>query len=261
MILVKWGGSLITDKTQRDVSRPRRIARLARDVRTFHEAGGKLVLGHGSGSFGHAAAKRAGLQEGPVERDAMIGVTRTQERAAALHGTVRHALMSRGVPAFSVAPSSCAHADAGRLRRFRTDALRTALAAGAVPLTYGDVVADRAWGASICSTETALVAIARSLSRAGVIIRRAIWMGETDGVLDPDGRTIRRLRLAEIPRWRKRLSGAAGPDVTGGIRHRLDAVAALARRGIPSCVVDGRPDGALLAALEKNPERGTWVEP
>ncbi|MEJ2677610.1 MAG: hypothetical protein P8174_00885 [Gemmatimonadota bacterium] len=59
--LVKLGGSLITRKDTPDTARLDVIRLLARDLAGAQRAGHYLVVGHGSGSFGHPAAQRAGL--------------------------------------------------------------------------------------------------------------------------------------------------------------------------------------------------------
>jgi isopentenyl phosphate kinase len=128
---------------------------------------------------------------------------------------------------------------------------------GLSPVVFGDVVLDRAWGASIASTEQVFVALARRLLRAGTMIVRALWLGETDGVYDADGVTIPRLaaeRLASLA-----VAGASGTDVTGGMAHRLAATAELARLGIESWIVDGRVPGRLELALAGEAVPGTVV--
>jgi isopentenyl phosphate kinase (EC 2.7.4.-) len=61
MFFLKLGGSLITDKTRENAPRLDVIRRLAREISgALATAPPKLVLGHGSGSFGHAAARKYG---------------------------------------------------------------------------------------------------------------------------------------------------------------------------------------------------------
>src|SRR5262249_32654403 len=45
------------------------------------------------------------------------------------------------------------------------------------------------------------------------------------------------------------LGGAAGTDVTGGMRHRVETALDLADLGIPSLILDGREAGLLERAL------------
>ncbi|MBN1319078.1 MAG: hypothetical protein JXA42_26580, partial [Anaerolineales bacterium] len=59
VLFLKLGGSLITDKTRRETPRFDVIKWLAAEVREALDRRPdlKLVIGHGSGSFGHFAAK------------------------------------------------------------------------------------------------------------------------------------------------------------------------------------------------------------
>ncbi|MFN3762874.1 MAG: hypothetical protein ACK4WK_06715, partial [Anaerolineae bacterium] len=65
-VFLKLGGSLITDKSSPYTPRPEVIRRLAEEVREALEARPdlELVVGHGSGSFGHAAAAPYGTRQG-----------------------------------------------------------------------------------------------------------------------------------------------------------------------------------------------------
>ena len=66
IILLKLGGSLITDKTRPYTPRLDVLDDLAQQIGTALQTnpGLSLVLGHGSGSFGHTAAKQYHTRDG-----------------------------------------------------------------------------------------------------------------------------------------------------------------------------------------------------
>ncbi len=211
LVLLKLGGSLITDKRRPDTVRQEVLERLAREIslavravaetegavtgQARESSGGRLlIVGHGSGSFGHAAAARAGVHEGlgPVgagagagagvgpgagvgaasdaaahRRARLAGVSETQERAAALHRLVLDALRGAGLTPFSVAPSSALVAAGGRPEHLAAEPVALALSAGLLPVVFGDVVMDREQGCAICSTESVFLALERALSAGG----------------------------------------------------------------------------------------------
>lgn len=258
-LLIKLGGSLLTDKERTETSHPERIERLAREIAGAREAaegrGERIVLGHGSGSFGHIAAAAAGLGKGPLDPGNLAGASRTQERAAALHHLVLEALRAAGLAPFSLAPGSFLLAEGGTpVERFLSP-LAHALRLGLLPVVYGDVVLDRAWGASIASTEAVLSEIATGLPALGIGISRALWLGETEGVYDAAGETVPRLVALEDAA----IGAARGTDVTGGMRLRLETCLALARCGIPSTILDGREPGRLAAAIRGEDVPGTRI--
>jgi isopentenyl phosphate kinase len=262
IVLVKLGGSLVTEKAREGTARTAVIRRLAREIAgSLNGATGpRLIVGHGSGSFGHAAAARAGLTRGRSARMHTDGIARVQRRAADLHRLIVAALEEAGARPYALAPSSFVTADGGRIAEVFGDPLFQALELGMLPVVYGDVVMDRRRGATIVSTEELFVAIAGEAARRRIRVARAVWLGETDGLRDGRGRTVSLLSARGAARAAKRVSGASGADVTGGIALRLATVARLARSGIGSHLVDGRPAGSAAAAIAGRSPHGTWVE-
>jgi isopentenyl phosphate kinase len=260
LLLLKLGGSLITEKARPETPRREVIARLAGEIaRAAREIPCRLIVGHGSGSFGHVAARESGIASGLRSADQLPGVSRTQERAAALHRIVIEALIDAGALPYSLAPSSCLIADAGRPAAFAAEPLLLALDRGLLPVLYGDVVMDRAWGVSICSTERLFEILARALLDDGRTVRRALWLGETDGLYDAAGRTLLRISPGDLERAAGAIGAPAGADVTGGMLHRVETALALARLGIPSRLANGLVPGLLERALRGEEVPGTEV--
>jgi isopentenyl phosphate kinase len=257
VVLLKLGGSLITEKSRAETPRLEVIARLAGEIaRAARETSVRLVAGHGSGSFGHMAARESGIAGGLHSPDQLPGVSRTQERAAALHRLVIQTLEEAGALPFSLAPSSCMVAAGGRVAVFHDEPLLLALERGLLPVLYGDVVLDRERGVSIYSTETVFDAVARRLLERGHSVRRALWLGETDGLYDVQGRTIPRVSAADVL---DAVGDPSGTDVTGGMRHRIESALELARLGVPSVLINGLRAGELERALRGEAVQGTEV--
>jgi isopentenyl phosphate kinase len=268
-ILIKLGGSLITEKSGEETPRQEVIDRLAREVAALAaELPERIILGHGSGSFGHVAAQRSGIargvrsvrgEPGVWNAGQLPGVARTQERAAALHRLVVAALLDASALPFSIAPSSCVVADGGRPADLAADPLVLTLAGGLLPVLYGDVVTDRSWGFSICSTERLFELLARRLPERGIRVRRALWLGETDGVYDRAGATIPRIASGSFAEVRQAIGAPAGTDVTGGMLHRVETALRLADLGIRSSILNGLRPGVLRAALAGEEDRATEI--
>ena len=260
LFLLKLGGSLITEKTGEEAPRREVIGRLAGEIaQALKDESCRVVVAHGSGSFGHVAARRHGIGGGPLSAGQLAGACATQERAAALHHIVVAALIEAGVPAFSIAPSSCVVAVAGQPVTIDLEPLLLALRRGLLPVLYGDVVLDREWGASICSTERLFRLLARPLQAGEFRIRRALWLGETDGLWDAAGQTVPRVTAATFAAAQEAIGAPAGTDVTGGMRHRLETALELAGLGIPSLLANGLTPGLLAQALGGERVTGTEV--
>src|SRR5512137_281262 len=116
-IFLKLGGSLITDKTRIEHARRPIIRRLAREIKAAREAcpNLQLVLGHGSGSFGHVAAKKHGTHDGVKDQAGWLGYAEVAAAAARLNQIVADLFVAEGVPVVSLPPSASARCDDGRL--------------------------------------------------------------------------------------------------------------------------------------------------
>jgi len=224
---VKLGGSLITDKTRPHAPRRETIARLAEEVRASLDAdpGLSLLLGHGSGSFGHWAARPYGTREGVATPAEWRGYAEVAAAAARLNRIVTDAFLEAGVPVFSLQPSASARCRDGEVRHLSVRPIREALRRGLVPLVYGDVALDDVRGGTIASTEDLFVYLADVLYPARILL-----LGSVPGVLDGDGQVISRITPASYPRWRDAFSGSCGVDVTGGMADKVARMVDLVQR-------------------------------
>ena len=107
LVFVKLGGSVITVKTEPETARLQVIERLAGEIATALTSHPdlRLVLGHGSGSFGHPAAQRHGTHLGVHSLAGWQGFAEVAATAARLNRLVAGALLAAGVPAWSIQPS------------------------------------------------------------------------------------------------------------------------------------------------------------
>ena len=250
LTFLKLGGSLLTDKTAAETVRPDVLARLADEIASARAVRPelRLVIGHGSGSFGHVAAARYGTRAGVRGPEAWVGFGEVSAAAARLNRIVGDALLAAGVPALSLQPSASAVCEDGRLVALATEPVRAALDAGLVPLVFGDVAIDRAQGGTIISTEQVLAFLAGTFQPDWLLLA-----GDTDGVLDADGKTIAHIHPGNFEAIAPLLGGSRGTDVTGGmagkVRAMLDLAAALP--GTRIRIVNGLVPGQVHSALHK----------
>ncbi len=229
LVFLKLGGSLITDKTRPYTLLPERLEALAAVIAETWQPG-SLLLGHGSGSFGHTAARqfrtRDGLPSSHLPRqDYWTGFARVWGQAATLHRHVIAALQQAGLPAIGFAPSAAACARGGRLHAWELGPLRAALHAGLLPVVYGDVVFDREQGGTILSTEDLFLHLAAELQPVRILLA-----GREPGVCADYPhctRLLPRLTPADLPQTAAALGGSHGADVTGGMEAKVRQMLAL----------------------------------
>jgi len=142
LVFLKLGGSLITDKTQPYTARLDKLAQVALEIKSAlsRNPGLNLVLGHGSGSFGHYAVKEQSSllnlppfspkRRGENEWTYWKGFSEVWFRASQLNRFVMESLNKAGIPAIAFPPSSQVAAQDGTIKNWDLSALHSALNAG-----------------------------------------------------------------------------------------------------------------------------------
>ncbi len=258
LVFLKLGGSLITDKTRPYHVRQRRVTRLAEELRhALNRNPIRLLLGHGSGSFGHWAARPYGTRRGVHSGQQWSGFAEVAAAASKLNGIVRDALIAAAVPAISFAPSASIRCADGAIRYMDTGPLHVALQRGLVPVAFGDVAFDDVRGGTIVSTEEVFTYLAHELTPATIVL-----LGDTPGVLGAEGTTIEEITPADLPQIDHVLGTATGADVTGGMAAKVKAMLRLVQSlpGLVIYIASGVESGSLKQVLiDKRQVAGTRI--
>ncbi len=273
MIFLKLGGSLITDKTQDNTPRMDVIRRLAEEIRDRRMeiersqspfSNPQLLLGHGSGSFGHAAAKKYGTRNGVSTPAQWHGFAQVSVIAARLNRILADALNDAGVPVMSFPPSTWLRCADGRIVESDTTNIQRALARGIVPLVMGDVAFDSVRGGTIVSTEEVF---AHLIDALGIRAQSVLLAGETAGVFERWGESekgrrgdapapvIRKITPLNWSQIQAGVGGSRGADVTGGMAGKVRDMLDLVQRH-PTLTVrifSGLGEGNVLRALQGEP--------
>lgn len=248
LLFLKLGGSLITDKGGEEALRPAVLGRLAGEIGgALGEASDlRLVVGHGSGSFGHVAAAEYDTRAGVDTGEEWMGFARVSDAAARLNRVVCRALLAAGVPAVSLQPSASAQCRDGAIVAMAARPVRMALDAGLVPLVYGDVAFDSVRGGTIISTEEILGYLAGEMAPSWLLLA-----GETRGVYDGAGEVIAHITEANFAAFQEAVGGSRGTDVTGGMATKVRAMLdlAAANPGLSIRIFSGMEVGRVQEAL------------
>jgi isopentenyl phosphate kinase len=224
LVFLKLGGSVITDKTREFTAREEVIRRLAVEIRRALAArpGLRLILGHGSGSFGHVVGEKYGVRQGVQGAEGWRGFAETALAAARLNRMVADILQGEGLPAMTFQPSASARCRNGELIDLDVYVLNFALERRLIPLVYGDVAIDAVIGGTIISTEQIFGYLAGELRPARILLA-----GVVDGVYDrdplkePGARRFPEISGENFPQVEAALGGSHGTDVTGGMLSKV----------------------------------------
>lgn len=251
LIFLKLGGSLITDKTRPFIPRLELLDDLAGQIASAlqENADLRLVLGHGSGSYGHQPASKFGTRRGVAGLEAWRGFIEVWYQASALNRLVIDALRRAGLPAITLSPAASVTAHEGKVFIWDLYPLQTSLYQRLLPVIHGDVVFDEARGGTILSTEDLFSHLARELHP-----NRILLAGLEPGVWeDFPARTklIPELTPGDVTRQVTGLGGADGVDVTGGMRAKVTEMLALVYEvpGLEVQIFSGQEPGSVKKAL------------
>ncbi len=230
LYFLKLGGSLITEKHRPSTPRPEVIRRLAEEIqRTRAEQPNlQLVLGHGSGSFGHMAARKYNTHLGVSTPAQWQGFLEVWWQARALNTLVTEICLQVGLPVIAFPPSSTIVCQNGQIITWDLTPLLQALEVGLIPIIYGDVVLDKGIGGTILSTERLFAELVPLLKPA-----RLLLCGQEEGVwadFPQRQRLIPHLTPANLETAWPALGGSEAPDVTGGMLEKVRAMLDLVNR-------------------------------
>ncbi len=260
LIFLKLGGSLITDKQRPYTPRLEVIQRLAEEITQVRMENPqmKLLLGHGAGSFGHVPAKQYGTRSGVHTSQEWLGFAEVWKEAATLNRIVTDALLKLNLPVISFSPCASVTAQDGKVQHWELYPIHSAIAAGLVPLVYGDVIFDQQRGGTILSTEDLFEYLAMQLKPQRILlagIEEGVWTDYPNCT-----NLISEITPQSFHSSAFQLAGSNATDVTGGMASKVQQSLDLVQKvpGLKVLIFSGKKPGAIRAALSGD-QLGTLI--
>lgn len=180
LTFLKLGGSLITDKDHAHTAQIDQIDQLLSQLKTFLDENpqNRVLLGHGSGSFGHHAAKQYDTRDGVSSPEDWHGFAEVWNEAHALNQIVMERATNLGLHPICFPLSSSVMTNDHQISDWETTSIQSALANGLLPIVYGDVSFDSKLGGTIVSTEEQFQYLAKELKPGRILltgIEPGIW--------------------------------------------------------------------------------------
>jgi isopentenyl phosphate kinase len=251
LVVVKWGGGLITNKERLCTADTANIAALAK---VAAQTSKRLIIVHGAGSFGHLKAKNSRLPEGEIEGlDQQSAIAEVRDDMLVLNTQIMESLARNGVDAKVFPPRNWAKGFGAEF-------------AGALPyhpgvtVVFGDVVVDENQGFGIISGDDI---VARYSIETPGVERLVFAIGGVDGILRVPPVEATLDDLVEVWTQGEEFEGvhSSNIDVTGGIGLKAERAALVASHGIEVLMVNGEHPERVLDAIEGRPVRGTRFPP
>lgn len=253
VLLVKLGGSVLTDKTTYGKFNEMNATRLISELSIWREYYDGLVLIHGAGSFGHYLAKEGGIAGGIERQEQLTYVSKIQSDCRRLNLKITDILEKLGERSVSLPPSALAVKERPKIQTHSeftidTKVFRDYMDMGIVPVSFGDVVRDREKGFSILSGDDLMIKMASELHA-----RTAIFVSNVDGVMDtyPSGNLITELGPDDIKNITSEKTNNI--DVTGSIVRKARIGVDIDALGTQCYLINGNVDNRLKDAISGKP--------
>jgi len=259
-IILKIGGSAITDKTAEATPRTEIINQLAEEIKRADLD--NLIVVHGGGSFGHPTAAKYGIKDGykedPVQK---FGFAETHHMMTVLNGLVMDSLIWHEIPAVSIAPSGCFVTENCKIKFFDDTVLKAMAKLIYTPVLYGDAVFDDKLGFTVLSGDQLVAYLALKYKAKKIVVGV-----DTDGLFDSDPKTnpnakpFKTLNLKELKELQPKLGKAQGTDVTGGMAGKIAELIPAIEAGVHVTVTGATKRLSIYRALTDQSVLGTEIE-
>ncbi len=258
-VIVKLGGSVITDKSRECTPDLNSIYLAAEDVASYHRP---LILLHGGGSYAHPFAMRAGLQYGFKGKSQLRSISETELHLDELTRIIGVSLLLRGKQFVPIKPMSFITLRDGRVGKYFIRPIINALRLGLVPLIHGDIAFDETKGCGIVSADRIASLLGERLD-----VSRVLFGCDVDGVytrnpkISGEAELIKDVSRKNHLEVLKALKKTPSSDATGSMFGKVTEAIRLARSGCTCYIFNLRREHALRDALNGTMLRGTIFPP
>ncbi len=253
-LVLKIGGSLITDKNKPFTPRIDVIERISREIyNAWIEGRIKLVLIHGGGSFGHYVASKVMKEKGSIDRQ---GFSLIAWSMMELNKLFTEKLLYTKLPVVQICTRGIVYEDKANLY-VNVDVIKKLVDDYIIPILFGDViVSEKEY--RILSGDDLAWRLSLELSSEWVLFATNV-----EGIYDkpPEkggGKIIKVFKLSESRDIA--LGGSKGIDVTGGMLSKILSGSEALRRGVKGFVFSGLIENNIYRALRGYRDFGTVIE-
>jgi isopentenyl phosphate kinase len=255
MFVIKFGGSVITDKAKDCCFKQDVMDRLAAELQRAKK---EVILIHGAGSFGHILAKKYRLNDGFRRKNQLEGFALTHAAVQRLNSLVLASLHNHNLPAVSIPPHAVFSLSNHMLPQMKNPIFRTYLKLGFLPVSFGDVALDTSLGISICSGDLLMEVLATQFNP-----EKVIFVLDEDGLYTANPKTSTKATFLESATVQDletlTTSANAHADVTKGMGGKLNIIKHIAQGGVDTVLLNGNIHNRLYDTLKGNKTKHTIV--
>ena len=253
-VVVKLGGSAITDKSKICAPRLDIIHRAVGELATYRDS---LILLHGGGSYAHPFVNERLLLSGFKTKTQLKRVSEVEFNLDQLTRIVGVSMLLRKRPFVPLHPMSLLVLSNGKVARHFLQPVTQAVELGFVPVLHGDLAMDEKKGVGVVSGDRIASLLGEKLRAARVLFGcdvDGVYTKPSEDLIIPE---VHKRNYAGVMKDLKRPSH----DVTGGMLGKVSEAMNLARHGVESFIFNLNTPGNLTRLLDGESKVGTRFVP
>lgn len=251
MILLKLGGSLITNKKSAFSARVDVIKRIGLEILKAKEDNPdlKLIIGHGSGSFGHHVATQYGTRDHVCTQEQWLGFQKVWFAARQLNQIVIETFNQIGLPIICFPPSGSIITSNRTISNWNLEPIMSALNNDLIPVIYGDVVFDNNFGGIILSTEDLFLYLTKKTRGKAILIagiEEGVWQDYPQ-----KNKLISLITPRNFELYANLISSSTTVDVTGGMQAKVNLMLSAVKEDpdLNICIFSGEENDNIKRSL------------
>lgn len=242
MILIKLGGSIITNKEKPLSPRKKTIENLAKNLKKIDEP---LIIVHGGGSFGHYWSVKYDMHTKPRKYDTR-GVSIVKNSMIELNKIILDAFLKNRLNPYCLPPTDFMVGN--KPIRKKIEEIQKIARSGLIPITFGDALWYGQNKTYILSGDKIMTHLSKILKP-----RLSIFVLNEDGLYsDPKTKKLIYELKGQLPTIADNTM-----DVTGGMTRKVEEATKIAKMGINVFFVNGNKPERIVKAVNNRKFDGT----
>jgi len=242
MLLLKLGGSVITNKKKPLSARTKTIDNIVSKLKRIDEP---IVIVHGGGSYGHYWSIKFGMHTKPAKYDNR-GVSIVKKSMVDLNKIILDSFLKNDLNPYGLPPTDFVSGNKPIPKKIKE--IKKIASSGLIPITYGDALWYGEKKSYILSGDKIMTMLAKVLRP-----KLSIFLLNVDGLfLDFKQKKLINDIKDEKPSFTK-----ISNDVTGGMKRKVDEASKISKMGLKVFFTNGNKPERIINAIKRNKFEGT----
>lgn len=242
MILIKLGGSIITNKKKALSPRRKTIDKIAS---LLHKIDEPMVIVHGGGSYGHYWSVKYDMHTKPAKYN-IHGVSVVKNSMIELDKIILDSFLKNKLNPYSLPPTDFVSGSKPIPKKIKE--IKKIAKSGLVPITFGDALWYGQKKSFILSGDKIMTMLAKILKP-----RLSIFVLDVDGLYSD----LKTKKLIYELKGQKPQISKNKMDVTGGMTRKIEEAVNISKMGMNVFFVNGNKPQRIVDAVKRKKFEGT----